>query len=148
MNLERHIPAENRRDAVLSLARALMRFLPGKPLTVKAARRVKERTSPQNAALWGVAYPAIRADTGNDLDDIHIAMCGSYFGWVEYEVLGQRKRKPRRTTTTDENGKRDVLSTIHFSDFWDHVQRAAAEYGIDVPDPDPQWREQAKEDAA
>jgi len=93
------------------------------------------RSNAQNNALWGVAYPAIRVATGNDLHDLHDLFCGEYYGWVETVVLSKRRMKPRRTTTTNELGKRDVISTADFSDFYLAVQMKAAEFGIDVPAP-------------
>jgi hypothetical protein len=71
------------------------------------------------------------------VDDLHQAFCGKKFGWVDVEVMGEIRRRPRRTTTTNDQGERDVLSTTEFADFWFMVQRIAAECGIDVPDPDP-----------
>lgn len=85
--------------------------------------------------MWGVAYKAIREASGNDLDDMHEWACGEYFGWVEREMFGLRKKRPRRTTTTDEHGRRNVLSTVEFMDFYSFIQRRMAEYGIYVPDP-------------
>lgn len=102
-------------------------------VTVDAYRRT--RSNPQNNALWGVAYPAIKDATGNDPEDLHTMFCGDFFGWVEYDVLGQRKKKPRRTTTTDESGKRSVLTTLEFMDFYEHIQRKCAEFGVYVPSP-------------
>ena len=98
----------------------------------------KRRSLEQNSALWGVAYPAIREATGNDAEDLHTMFCGEYFGWVESEVLGKKKMKPRRTTTRDENGKRNLISTADFMDFYSFVQQKAAEFGIYVPDPNEQ----------
>lgn len=109
-------------------------------IEIKEAR--KERTGHQNRALFGCAYPAIKAVTGDDIDDLHESFCGKFFGWVDREVMGEFKRRPFRTTTTDENGERDVLPTVVFAEFYNTVQRIAAEVGIDVPDPDPFWREQ------
>ena len=95
----------------------------------------KTRSNAQNNALWGVAYPTIRESTGNEAEDLHTTFCGEYFGWVDYVVMGHRRKRPRRTTTTDENGKRDVISTADFMDFYANVQRISAEFGVYVPDP-------------
>lgn len=118
---------------------ALLAYLDSLPsirkwrVTVKLYR--KQRSNEQNNALWGVAYPAIREATGNDPDDLHTYFCGEYFGWVEVSVLNQVKRKPRRTTTRDENGKRDVISTADFADFYLFIQQRCAENGLYIPDP-------------
>lgn len=100
----------------------------------------KERSDLQNRALWGCAYKTLRDTTGNDPEDLHTYFCGEYFGWVEYDVLGQTRKRPRRSTTKDDNGKRDVISTIHLQDFYAFIQQRAAEtVGVFVPDPDPMW---------
>lgn len=53
--------------------------------------------------------------------------------------MGRIKMKPFRTTTRDDKGKRDVISTLEMADFYAFIQRKSAENGFDVPDPDPDW---------
>jgi hypothetical protein len=103
-------------------------------VTVKKYKR--DRSDAQNSALWGLAYKIMAEETGNDPDDLHVYFCGEFFGWREVDVLGKKKVKPRRTTTRDENGKRDVIKTSEFSDFFNTIQRRAAEIGIYIPDPE------------
>lgn len=102
---------------------------------IKEAR--KERTGDQNAALFGVAYPALTDATGYDPDELHDAFCRKFFGEVERQVMGQTVCRPRRTTTKNEQGERDVIDTATFARFYDMVQRIGAEAGVDVPSPDP-----------
>lgn len=100
----------------------------------------KERSQQQNKALWGCAYETLRKATGNDKEDLHEYFCGEYFGWDIKEVMGKKKRKPKRTTTTDYDGHRDVISTVHLQDFYAFIQQRSAEtVGVYVPDPDPMW---------
>ena len=100
----------------------------------------KERSDLQNRALWGCAYKTLRDATGNDPEDLHTYFCGEFFSWVEYEVMGQKRKRPFRTTTRDENGKRDVISTLDLQDFYAFIQQRSAEtVGVFVPDPDPMW---------
>lgn len=99
-----------------------------------------ERSDAQNRALWGCAYKTLRDATGNDPEDLHTYFCGEYFGWTEYEVMGRKRMRPRRTTTRDEYGKRDVITTLQLSDFYAFIQQRAAEtVNVYVPDPNPEW---------
>lgn len=98
------------------------------------------RSNEQNAYLFGVCYPPIAEAKGYTVDDIHEWMCGTHFGWVDEACpktptnpQGVRSR-PFRTTTRDENGRRDVLKTKDFSDFVGTVQRIAAQAGVFIPD--------------
>ena len=102
----------------------------------------KERTDPQNHALFGVAYPALERETGFTKDELHEAFCKRFFGTVEKEFGGQVISKPYRTTTTGPDGRRDVIGTAEFAKFYDMVQQVGAECGVYVPDPDPLWSEQ------
>lgn len=121
---------------------ALLDYLETLPTIRKWRVRVslyrRTRSNEQNNALWGVAYPAIREATGNEPDDLHTYFCGEYWGWLEVGVLDQVKRKPRRTTTRDESGRRDVITTADFSDFYLFIQQRCASVGVYVPDPNEQ----------
>lgn len=108
-------------------------------IEVKAYR--KTRSSEQNNALWGVAYPALERATGQGVNDWHEYMLGEHFGWVEYSLFGKRKLRPARTTTTGFDGEPDTLSAADFAEYYDFIQRRAAQHGVHVPDPDPFWRE-------
>jgi hypothetical protein len=122
----------------------LHRFLDALPdnkawdIRIKLYRR--SRSDNQNAALWRVAYPPLCEHTGYLAEELHEAMCIGFFGGVEYEVMGVPKIRPRRTTTKDEDGKRDVLDTKAFSEFFAYVQQRGAECGVFIPDPDPMRR--------
>lgn len=134
-------------DAALreSRIRNLVRFLSMLPLdqawAVDSKRHAKSRTNPQNNALFGVAYPPLMDHIGlrgdKEREELHELLCGDYFGWVRYEILGKVKQRPRRTTTRDEQGKRDVLPWDQFGDFYAFVQQRGAEAGVFIPDPDP-----------
>ena len=108
---------------------------------VTIERKKKQRTSKQNAALYGVKYPVLMEFMGlrgkDDEKELHEFMCGEYFGWREVEFLGRKMVRPVRTTTTNEDGKRDVLTGKAFWDFVEFVDQKAAENGCALPDPDP-----------
>ena len=143
MNPIRILPATDRERAIASLVRLLTDYCPGKPVEVSIRPFKRKRTNRQNAALFGVAYPAVREQTGEDVNRLHWYACGQFFGWKQVETFGKVSQEPVRTTTTDENGDRDVVPWDVFSDFYAAFQREMAGMGIDVPDPDPEWRNAA-----
>ena len=129
--------SDPRRDGIRANLHAFVDRLPEtKSWRVEVKEYRKDRTDAQNAALFGVAYPAFR-DTGYTPDELHDAFCRRFFGTVEREVMGESVSAPRRTTTRNERGERDVISRQDFSDFYRMVQQVGAEAGVDVPDPDP-----------
>lgn len=130
------------REGVMANVLRQIQALPDKfDWAVTIERHRKTRSDEQNAALFGLAYRTLRDETGNDPDDLHTYFCGEYFGWVERTVMGQRRRVPKRSTTKDENGRRSVMTTVEFADFFSFIQQRAAEtVGVVIPDPDKQWR--------
>lgn len=143
-DLEREIPPQDRETAIASLAAQLRRYLPGVRLEVRVRRKKRERSDLQNRALWGCAYKALKEQTGNDPEDLHVFFCGRFFGWQEFDVMGMVKKRPVRTTTKDANGNRDVIDKSVMAEFYDFIQRESAMAGFDVPDPDPEWFREGK----
>jgi hypothetical protein len=95
-------------------------------ITVSEWKRT--RSNEQNAYLWGVVYPSILQHLpGWDADDLHEYFLGEHFGWETLEGLGRKRLKPIRRSSK--------LSTTDFSDHVAFIQRAMAEKGIYVPDP-------------
>jgi hypothetical protein len=121
-------------------------------LTTKKAHRIvikqeaDDRTIQQCRYLNGVPYKLLSDKTGYERDEISEYLCGEYWGWRQKRVPRTPsnprgiKDLPNRTTTTDEVGDRDVLST---KDFWEYVefcQRFGAQHGVYIPDPDPSYK--------
>ena len=129
------------REKILANIAKFLEILPAdREFVVEIRRYRRSRTLAQNAMLWGLAYPPIMEALGlsgeSDKEMLHQAFCELYFGKVDLEIMGIAMTLPKRTTTTDEKGRRSVLTTLEFSDFWSFVQRQAAELGIYVPDPE------------
>lgn len=136
------LPRQLPRDRLLSAIAARLHELPmGVSWKLVISECGKERTSEQNAYLFGVCYPPIAAAKGYDVADIHEWMCGTHFGWVERKVPKTPRNPdgvesvPFRTTTRDENGKRAVLKKAQFSEFVETVMRIAALAGVLIPEP-------------
>jgi hypothetical protein len=110
---------------------------------VTVAPYVKKRSSKQRASLFAVAYAAIMEHIGlrgtKDKEDLHQFWCEEYFGYIE--ATGVSPRRPKRTTTKNEAGEDDEISTLQALDMYAFIQQRAAENGIDCPDPDPFWRD-------
>lgn len=141
MSAEFVLPAGRPWDNTIARAiRFVHQLDPGKAHVIKVERWKRERSDLQNRALWGLAYKVLSDETGNEPEDLHEFFCKRFFGVEEYEVLGDVKTRPRRTTTTNEDGKRDVLPTDRFAEFFSFIQAfAARELSIMIPDPDPEW---------
>lgn len=119
------------------------------------AEPLKTRSQSQNAYLWAVPYKLISEATGYEVEEVHEYMLGRFFGWKDKRVPKTPRNPegvesvPVRTTTTDEHGKRSVLSPERFSDYVDFIQRfGAMKLGLVIPDPDPMFREQREREAA
>lgn len=130
-----------RQDVLLNAVGFLKRLPADKSWVVKVEPFVKRRSDKQRGSLFGVAYGAIMEAMGlrgsRDKEDLHEFFCGEYFGWTEATPL--MKSRPVRTTTKNERGEKDEISTVTALDMYAFIQQRAAENGIDVPDPDPMW---------
>ena len=135
------------RSSVLANAqRFLAQLNPHKNWQIEVKPYSKPRSNPQCRYLNGVAYKLLGDATGYERDDISEYLCGTYFGWREKVLPGKRVAQvPIRTTTTDADGKRSVLSKGDFADYVAFVQRFGAQHGVFIPDPDPTWFEVKRE---
>lgn len=114
------------------------------PIEVTAEKWKTSRTSAQNRYLFGPCYTPICEVTGYEKSDIHEYCLGRHFGWADKKCPKTPRNpegfesKPVRTTTTDENGKRKLLSKKEFSEFVDTVHRIAAKAGVFITE---RWEE-------
>jgi hypothetical protein len=127
----------NRPNVVANFCAFVRELDPAKAFKLTVETYRKTRSDEQNGALFGVAYPPLMDHMGlqgdEDKRQLHWFFCGEFFGWIETPI----GRKPLRTTTKDETGKRATLDTAKFAEFYNFVQRKAASLGVFVPDPDP-----------
>lgn len=125
------------------VAAYLSRLDASKPWQMIVGPWKKERTQRQNNAMFGVAYKTLGDFMGHTEVELHDVMLRLYFGEIHYEVMGARKIKPKRTTTTNEDGARAVLSRDDMSRFYNFIVQKAAEIGCYIEDPNPQLRTRA-----
>lgn len=95
----------------------------------------KPRSLGLNAYHWAAVITPLAAFCGESPERIHEVLCGEYFGW-ETKCLkgGFQIRKPRRTTTTNEEGKRDVLNWEQMTNFVYFCKAKAADIGCPLSD--------------
>lgn len=135
-------PTNKYRAGILENLKSFLDALdPKKSWEINVEKFSKERTLPQNKALFGMAYPLLREATGYDVGIMHTQFCKAFFGSVTVKGPMGFEGVPRRTTTTGPDGKRDVIPWDEFQKFFEMVQRYGAEAGVFIPDPDPFWKE-------
>lgn len=114
----------------------------------------RERTNQQNRYLRGVCATLLSEHTGYEVDEVYEYLLGSYFGWKQVKCPKTPSNpkgiedRPVRTTTTDENGERDVLKDQDFWAFVEWIQRFGAKVGVLIPDPDPLYWQRDHRQAA
>ena len=107
------------------------------PLDVESKPHKPTRSSAQNRYLRAVEND-IGEHVGYSMDDVHVWLLGSAFGWVDHKVPRTPRNpegiesRPARTTTTNEEGKRAVLNKAEFAKFAAHVERIASQAGVFV----------------
>lgn len=142
------VKLRNRDEALRLLAFAEQRH--GYPLAADLDGWKDGRSDPQNRYLFGVCYPLLVDAKGYEKEEIHEWMCGQHFGWKDVPCPKTPnnpegvKSVPMRTTTRNEDGKRDVLDVVRFGLFVEMVQRIGAQAGVFIPDPDPSDMQQSK----
>ena len=113
-----------------SLESFLKTLDPNKRYEVSIKEYKRERSLEHNAFHWTAVINPIADFIGDSPEETHRTLCGEYFGWVDNK-LG--RPKPRRTTTHNEEGKRDVLNWEQMSNFVHYCQTVAAELGVQLP---------------
>lgn len=107
---------------------------PQQKWSVKIEEAKRARSLGSNNFYWGFVVTPMAEALGYSENEMHDELLGSYFGWVQKEFRGHVRDVPRRTTTTNENGERDVLTGERMRLYMAHCQKIAAEMGVCLPD--------------
>lgn len=134
---------ERRAERIQRITAFLTKLDVRKPWELVVAPWKKKRTDRQNNAMWGVAYKTLSDFTGFTEPELHDLFLKAYFGEVSYELMGVSGTKPRRTTTTNEAGERDVLDRDKMTEFYAFIEQKAAEIGCYIESPNPMLRTRA-----
>lgn len=148
-------PTHNRERFIPRIAAYLAGLPTKKAHRIIIKQEADDRTTQQNRYLNGVPYKLLGDHFGYERDEISEQMCGIYFGWREPKKVPRTphnrtglKDVPVRTTTTDENGERDVLDTKAFWEYVEFLQRFGAKYEVFIPDPDPSYKHLQRDEQA
>lgn len=100
----------------------LQKFRTGETVTLYVSSRRPKRTLQQNRYYWGVYLPLIAKETGeHDLEALHKLFAGKFLSDGIKEVLGQKVRMTRSTTSLSK------------SDFSEYIMNIEAETGVEAP---------------
>lgn len=100
----------------------LQKFKTGETVTLYVSSRRPKRTIQQNRYYWGVYLPLIARETGEqDLDALHRLFSGKFLSEGIKEVLGEKVRITKSTTSLSKN------------DFSEYITAIEVETGIEAP---------------
>lgn len=110
------------------------------PVTVTVEKRHATRSSQANRYYFGVCLKHISDYTGYTVDEVH--------DWAKARFI------PKHVAICDKNGeiKDDLviggttrkLNSLQFYEYLEAIRKfAAEELDLNIPDPDPDWREDA-----
>lgn len=116
-----------------ALLDTLAQLDPKKKYRVIVSLYKRARSLGMNAAHWAGVITPMAEFIGDSPEEVHRDLCGLYFGWVETKWGG---RKPRRTTTHNEDGERDVLNWEEMSNFMHLCKAKASELGVAISEAD------------
>lgn len=101
------------------------------PLEVQGGPWKEPRKLTANAYLWAFVYAPLVEVAGHDPESWHEYFCIQHFGGVPHtKIDGSQQILPRRTTTKNEQGKRDVLKGEPFNEFLVFVESECAKHGV------------------
>lgn len=101
------------------------------PLDVTCEPWKDPRKLTANAYLWAYVYGPLVDVAGHTPEEWHEYFCIQHFGGVPHtKIDGSIEIRPKRTTTKNEHGKRDVLKGQPFAEFLSFVESECAKHGV------------------
>ena len=94
------------------LRHEINKYKSGDKVTCYYTNEKLKRTEAQNRYYWGAYLPMISAETGNDIDDLHILFKGKFLSKGVVEVLGHKVRQARSTTELTAGQFSEYISRI------------------------------------
>lgn len=88
--------------------------------------KARLRTNQQNRAYFGIAVRKLAEASQVSVESMHKALAGEFLGWDEVKINGKVVKVEKSTTG---------LTTRQFMDYYEKIQRYAAENGIDIQSP-------------
>ena len=88
----------------------------------------KMSTTQQRKAYFGIAVKVLADHYGYEPKIMHKALAGAFFGFIDVKIGDMVIKVPASTT-----GR----TTKEAIEYYEYIQKIAAERGIDVPSPDP-----------
>jgi hypothetical protein len=88
--------------------------------------KARPRTNQQNKAYFGIAVRKLAEASQVSVSAMHKALAGEFLGWDEVKINGKVVKVERSTTD---------LTTKEFMEYYEKIQRYAAENGIDIKNP-------------
>jgi hypothetical protein len=95
---------------------------------VQVTQYRRKRSTEQNAFLHAVPLKLICEHTGYEIEDMKTYLLGQAFGWEEFEIMGERRKRPLKRSSQ--------LNTAEFSFLMEFCERwAAQELSLIIPRP-------------
>lgn len=93
---------------------------------IKDASFLPGRSNQQNRAYFGLAVERLAQQCACSKDAMHKVLAGEFIGWDEVKIGEKIIKVPKSTKN---------LNTIQFNNFFEKIQRWAAENGMEIPNP-------------
>lgn len=116
---------------------------------VTIEKHTKKRSMKANAYLWGCVYELLSEHTGYTPDELHAHFKKEFLGVQTKRILLQDEAgEVKHESEIEVDPTTTIMDTSQFTVFIESIRRTAAEIGCVIPDPDPEWAFNKKDEAA